>query len=268
MNCNDRCTGIYNCMCDHCAFKHMCNHCSCPWTIGYTGPTGPQGLPGPQGPQGPTGYTGPQGPAGGPTGCTGCTGYTGDIGPTGYTGYTGYTGDIGPTGYTGYTGYTGPQGLIGPTGPTGYTGYTGDTSTQENARFLQTTSGTQDDNTSIVFDTIDITNGSSISLTPPSSTLILQGISTYFISWSIRFNLALNTEGGGTLILNGSPVNTGTGLSSNVTTVNNQASATNSCIINTVAGANTLNLQFIVNSNAGVTSLNIIDASINIIKIS
>lgn len=80
MNCNERCTHSYNC---------MCNNCSCKLTIGPTGTTGSQGQ---------TGYTGPQGPSGVPTGYTG---YTGAIGTTGYTGY---TGDQGPIGYTGYTG--------------------------------------------------------------------------------------------------------------------------------------------------------------------
>ncbi|WP_284693928.1 hypothetical protein LZ906_010730 [Paraclostridium ghonii] len=222
MKCNDRCTHNYNCMCDNCTFEHMCNNCSCQWTIG---PTGPTGYTGPQGPAGgPTGYTGYTGYTGaqgliGPTGYTGYTGAQGLIGPTGYTGYTGAQGLIGPTGYTGYTGaqgligptgytgYTGAQGLIGPTGytgytgaqgligPTGYTGYTGDTG--PGGPFLSsaiqvTTAGTANstvqDNDSIVWTNTSQIAGTAFSFTPPSNVVQVNENGMFLVIWSLNID--------------------------------------------------------------------------------
>ncbi|HWB63160.1 MAG TPA: tail fiber domain-containing protein, partial [Chitinophagales bacterium] len=93
---------------------------------GADGATGPQGAPGVTGPQGVTGPTG----ANGNTGAQGITGPTGNTGATGATGNTGVTGATGNTGPTGATGNNGSNGAQGPTGPTGATGNNGSNGAQ------------------------------------------------------------------------------------------------------------------------------------------
>ena len=87
-------------------------------TKGPTGPTGPQGLPGTNGSTGPQGPTGPQGR----TGTTGPQGLPGTTGPQGLPGTNGTNGSTGPTGSQGLPGTNGTNGSTGATGPQGPSG--------------------------------------------------------------------------------------------------------------------------------------------------
>lgn len=100
---------------------------------GAAGATGPQGAPGPAGPQGATGAAGATGDTGapgsqglpGPQGIQGVPGSAGAIGPAGPAGAAGATGAAGPAGPTGATGPVGPAGATGATGPAGAPGAPG-----------------------------------------------------------------------------------------------------------------------------------------------
>ncbi len=109
----------------------------------FTGSTGTDCCTGPTGPQG---IEGPTGPSGGPTGNTGATGPQGIQGIQGDTGSQGIEGPTGPSGGpTGSTGPQGPQGAVGPQGPTGSQGtqgIQGDTGIQ-GPQGIQGATGTQ-----------------------------------------------------------------------------------------------------------------------------
>jgi hypothetical protein len=123
------------------------------------------------------------------TGPTGSTGTTGIAGPTGSTGPTGNTGPQGPPGgATGATGPTGATGIIGPTGPsfTGYYGVFSNTTTQN----IQVTG------TNIQYNTTEISNGVSISGSPPTR-VVVSHTGVYNYQFSLQLSLS---QGGGETI--------------------------------------------------------------------
>lgn len=146
-----------------------CNH-----TVqqGVPGPPGPQGIPGPAGSQGP-------------------------IGPQGIPGPEGPQGEIGPQGIPGPEG---PQGEPGPIGPIGPESPASSTPTLQNAT-LTVGAASLTSGAPIPY-IVTISNGADI-LFPTSTTISLATPRIYLISYIVRADFDVNSEGTITPRVNG-----------------------------------------------------------------
>lgn len=153
-------------------------------TIDFGSSGGPRGPPGPAGVQGPTGPTGIQG-ALGPTGATGPTGKQGELGlmgatgPTGMPGTIGVNGATGPTGATGVTGPSGSAGVAGATGPTGPIGIGVTASYLRGSRSSSQIVSSSGSNNIIIFNQINNSYSSDISLNTTTGIITLAANRTY-----------------------------------------------------------------------------------------
>ena len=223
---------------------------------GGAGSQGPQGDIGFQGPQGDIGFQGTQGIGTfsftfsafgnqGPTGPQGDIGVQGYQGLTGPQGFIGLTGSQGPQGFSGATGSQGPQGFIGLTGsqgPQGLSGATGSIGPM----------GASQGSVSVLF------NGNGANITTGSKGYVLVPYDATILNWSL-----ISTATGSIVIdvkksSYASFPNTTSIAGSELPTLTNQIKNQDLSLGTwTTAITNNDVLEFVVNSNTGITWANL-----------